>query len=177
MFPALVLQWGKTTAAAPGANFGDIVQSLQSISGSGTATAPSAVINPLLGGTISSNSYDDAGNSSSVTFNADGTISASTDGLYAADNITGQEWYDGTPDTTYEIKATLNAESGTGTKSGTFGSWLSFPQTWGAAKLAGNGSKRIEFTVQIRRASDGNVMSNGTNDYIAIATNSTGPEM
>lgn len=176
MFPALVLQWGKTTAAAPGANFGDIVQSLQTISGSGSTTTPGAVVNPLLGGTISSISYNDAGNVSEILFNSDGAISATTYASYPADNITGQEWYDGTPDTTYEIKATLSTESGVGTKYGTFGSWLSFPQAWGVEKLAGNGSKRIEFTLQIRRASDGSVMSNGTNKYIAIATNSTGPE-
>lgn len=73
MFPALVLQWGKTTAAAPGANFGDIVQSLQTISGTGTTTTPGAVIASGF-----SESYYVMGGPAAFTLFTDGTESSAT---------------------------------------------------------------------------------------------------
>lgn len=103
MFPALVLQWGKTTAAAPGANFGDIVQSLQTISGTGTTTAPGAIV-----GSGFLESYYVMGGPASFTLYSNGTESGGT-----------WNWWD--PPTAGKgtsYWAELVALTGTGTMSG-----------------------------------------------------------
>lgn len=171
MFGAWLVAFGRIVAAAV-LNTADGVQAQQMGSSSGT-TGLSSIVNPLAGGSLIGDiSYDDSGSTTSLTLNADGTIS----GSYHFGQTFSDEWCDGTPDQTYEVKATVVSESGTGTKTGTFGTWLTFPQTWTASKLSGNGGKSVTINFQIRRQSDTAVVSNGSNNYVISATNSTLPE-
>ena len=171
MFAAWLVSFGRIVAAAV-LNTAEGVQPQQIGSATGSSATP-AVVNPLAGGSLAGDtSYDNVGSTSTITFNADGTIS----GSYYFGQTFSDEWYDGTPDQTYEVKATVVAESGTGTKTGTYGSWLTFPQTWTASKLSGNGGKSVTINFQIRRQSDAAVVSNGSNNYVLSATNYKLPE-
>lgn len=134
-----------------------------------------AIVNPLAGGAISSTSYNDAGNTSSITFLAGGGISASTDGLYPSDNISGQFWFaGGTPASEYEIRATSQSLVGTGSSSGTLGTWLSLLSNrgWSETKPSGNGGRTRTILFEIRDKATTTVVTSGT--YTISALNSTG---
>ena len=147
MFPALVLQWGKTTAAAPGANFGDIVQSLQTVSGSGTTTTPGAVIASGF-----SETYYVFGGPAAFTLFTDGTESSGT-----------WNWFD--PPTSGKgaiYWAELVALTGIGAMSGSpLGTRM---QISGAPNWSLDASNRIRtFTLNIYdAASGGSLVSTGT---------------
>ena len=128
----------------------------------------------LTGGSISSTTYNDTGNTSSVTFSNDGSVSASTGGIETTNTISGQKWYVGTPDQTYEIRATSVSISGTGSSSGTYGTWLSLStnRTWSETKPSGNGGRTREALFEIRRASDQVVVLSAT--YTISALNAVG---
>lgn len=141
-----------------------------------TLTKTGAVVNPLLGGSaIGEIAYSSGDSDAYITFNANGTISATATPDFLTDTVNGQRWHTTSPDQTYQIYATQISTSGTGTVSGTIGSWLSFPQTWGVEKLGGtNGTKNRVLRFQIRRQSDTTIVSNGTNDYTIACSTSTG---
>jgi hypothetical protein len=146
--------------------------------GAVTLTKSGSIVNPLLGGSaVSWVAYESTSADAFITFNANGTIGASANPSLAVDTVDGQKWFTSTPDQTYEIYATQISTSGVGSVSGTLGSWLAFPQTWGVEKVGGsNGTKNIVLRFQIRRQSDTVVVSNGTNNYtIACSTNTGEP--
>jgi hypothetical protein len=167
MLPAWLVTFGRTVAAVV-LNTAAGAQAQQLGDASGTVAAAGNIVNPLPGGSlIGDTSYEDSGSESIITFNADGTIS----GFYNFNQDFSGEWYDGTPDQTYQVRATISSESGNGTKTGTFGSWLSFPQSWSARKSGSTGDKTLVINFQIRRASDSVTVSNGVNDYTLYAAN------
>jgi hypothetical protein len=130
------------------------------------------IVNPLGGGLIASLAAQDDANSSTVTFNADGTITATTGGFLEEDSITGTNWFNGEQGETFQIYATLVSVAGTGVTSGVFNTWLAFPQTWGVGKAGGTtGTRTLIVTFQIRRQSDGAVVSVTTpNNYTLQAS-------
>lgn len=142
-------------------------------------TSSDGVTNPLAGGTIYSIAYDGVDNTSTLIFHTDGTLSALTDGAETNDTITGQVWYDGAPDQTYEVYATLVSTVGIGSTSGTFNTWLPLTaeRSWSVSKVGGtNGARTAWVKFQLRRQSDSVVVSPDTNSYaISVATNTGSP--
>lgn len=143
-------------------------------------TSSTGITNPLAGGVISSLAYDGADNTSYMTIHSDGSLSADSGAITEkVDTISGTRWFDGPPDQTYEVFATLLGNSGTGTTSGTFGTWLPMTsdRTWFVEKVGGvNGARTCSVKFKFRRQSDSVVVSPDTNAYnISCATNVGSP--
>lgn len=137
------------------------------------------IVNPLLGGVVSSTTYSGAGNSSGMSFLPSGAITAFTSGVESTDTISGQRWFTDTPDQTYQLYATLVSSTGIGTTTGTFGAWLTLDavRSFGVERAGGtNGTRSSTLKFRIRRLVDGVVVSEDTTSFtIACATN-TGPQ-
>lgn len=134
------------------------------------------VVSPLAGGTVYSIVYNGADNTSSMTLNANGSISALTDGVEVTNTVNGTRWFTDTPYEAYEAYATLVSTTGTGTTTGTFLTWLplSGSPSWSVYKAGGtNGVRTSVIKIQIRKAG-GAVVSPDTFSYNLSAAVNTG---
>lgn len=138
------------------------------------------VVSPLAGGILSSIAYNGVGNSTTMTLNSNGSISADTGGvLEGANVINGTRWFTDTPDQAYEAFAFLDEEIGNGTTFGVFESWVSLSSSpsWGVSRSGGtNGARGISFRIKIRRASDSVEVSPYSNTYTLSAGTRVGAQ-
>lgn len=135
-----------------------------------------SVVSPLEGGAISSITYSGGGNSSSMSFLPDGSLSAATGGMDESDTITGDRWFTDTPDQAYAVYATLVSTSGGGTTSGTFNTWLpiSGNPTWGVGRGGTTtGFRSINVKFKVRRISDSVEVIPDTNSFFISAGTDT----
>lgn len=150
MFPALIMQWCRATAAVPGANFGDIVQSLQTVSGSGSTTAPGAII----GSGFTKSSYAPSGGANLELY---------TNGeAYTIDDGTWEWWIPATANKGNSYWAEMVPGIGSGTMSGSPLSTrvqISSGPTWSLDQT----NRQRTFTLNFYdAASGGSLVSSGT---------------